>query len=592
MASGSFVKYIRSNKEYIKVWWSSSPVSGENKSKVTVYAKMYRPYTIESTADKDIALTINGTTYNSTKKGWGGKGWTTEFAKKTVTISHDSDGKKTIKIKLKVEVDLTLSGKHYASVTTDNTSCKLDNLTVKSSISLSPTTVTLGSAVKVALSRSSSTVRHQINCKIGTKTYTILSKANDNGSTSSYSYTLSPANFLPYMSGQSASVTVTCTTYKSASGASLGSVSKTFTVKIRSTDKPSLTDSNVTLSVAPISPNTITTQYIQGKAAAKITISPTLTAGSSGAISTYKVAINGTTKNYSSSPITTTALTSSGTNTIKVAVIDKRGMISDIVTKTITVLPYSVPLVSGLSVIRCNADGTENKSGTSVKVTAQIKYSDCGGNNKLTLKFEEKNILDSSYTVKDTLTNQTATTIEKIYSTYPVDNSYDFKLSVTDVFGATTSYLTDVGTEELLIDFSPNSVGIGKVVERENALEVGWDSYFSGTIHGTVQTSTSDARYKDIIGNIDEDILLNLWRDLQIVLFRYNDNYKINAGVIAQDVIALFDSYGLDWQDYAIVYGSEETAYSVNYQMLNMLTLHIVQTLCKRVTVLEEALNI
>lgn len=591
MASGSFSVTVgnRSNiaNEYITVWWSSSPDPANNRSKVRAYAKMYRPWYLYVDYNQRIELWIDGTKYTGNRYGWRGSGWTEAYIDKTKWVSHAANGTKTITIRCRTEVKAYLRS-YVGWVDTGYHNCKLDNLARKSSFSLNKSSASLGDSITVSLARSSSSVRHAITLKVGSKTFTILSKGNDNGSTSSYSYTLTPEDILPYMAGQSATATVTLTTYNG--NISLGTSSKTFTLKLRSSDKPGLTSSNITITPVPISPNTSTSVYIQGKSKAKIVINATPTAGTAGAIKTYKVTLNGVTKNYTTNSIITDTLNKSGENTIRVEVVDGRGMVSSAITKNITVHQYSNPVISELSIARCLQDGTLSKTGTYIKVTFKYKFSDCADNNSAKIVLQEKNEVDTNdYTTKHTwtiaATGSSSATISQVFGTYSIDSSFDFRVVITDAFSATATAVTEIGTEELLIDLSPNGVGIGKVVERENALEVEWDAYFEGTIYGTVQANTSDERAKIIVQD-DMDALMRIYDKLFPVLFMYKSDKekKIHIGLIAQQVVEWFDEEELDWEKYGLVYRDDKAGYySLNYEFINQLSMYKIKILEEQV---------
>lgn len=582
MASGSFTKYIDNrNHLYVKISWSSTPISGSNSSRVTVSANLYRRYKLYSSARKDYTLTINGTRFTGHRSGWNGVGWTGNFISGTVNVPHNADGNKSISISLWFEFGITYNGIYYGNQSASYT-IKLDRLASKSSFTLSPSSsIEIGQTLTVNLKRSGTNVRHSIVGDIGGNTFSILDKSSDNGSATSYTKQLTPATFLPYMDAAQKTLKVTLTTYNGSS--SLGTSSLTIPVKIRSTDKPSISTSDVTVSVVPISPNTIDEVYIQNKSQAKITITPTLVSGDAGKIKTIRVTLNGTTTTYAATDsdtqeIITEPLGVSGQNTVTVEVIDARGMVSDPITKTFNVLAYSIPQISNFTASRCDQDGTLNKSGQYIKVTATALQS-CPDHNSATIVIEKKDRLGTEYTTLETISSATgaSTAIEKVYGPYSVDTSYDIRMTITDAFGATGSAIAEVGTEELLLDFSPTSVAIGKVCERENAFEVNLPAYFEETIYGTVQTNTSDSRLKTLCDE-NIDTLLPILDEIQVVLFRYNNirDYKKQLGVIAQDVMQIFNEHDLDWNDYGIIY-EDNGIYSINYNFINQLMLLKIQ---------------
>ena len=76
-------------------------------------------------------------------------------------------------------------------------------------------------------------------------------------------------------------------------------------------------------------------------------------------------------------------------------------------------------------------------------------------------------------------------------------------------------------------------------------------------------------------------------------MFRYNnyEDTKIQAGLIAQDIIRVFDMHKLDWRDYGIVYETEDGYYSVNYNFINTITIEVVKTLQRGYESLERRIK-
>ena len=220
----------------------------------------------------------------------------------------------------------------------------------------------------------------------------------------------------------------------------------------------------------------------------------------------------------------------------------------------------------------------------------------CNGGNTATITLKEKSEIGSeAYTDKKTWNIAAGTTtgsIDEVLGTYPAETSYNFALVITDSMNNTYTVYADIGTEEMLIDLAPNAVGIGKVVERENALEVEWPAYFENIIYGTVQANTSDARLKVIVDD-DMEPLLNIWDSLNYILYKYRDgDDKTQLGIVAQEVIDLFEANNLDWEKYGIVYKDSSSGYySINYEFINQLTTIKLKVLQMRVFILEEKMD-
>ena len=528
MASGSFIGYVRKDKEYVKVWWSSTPIEGENASNLSIYARMYRPTTIDSWTPKTVGLFIgdgnsgssnsSGGGWTFTHRGWGGSGWTDKFAQKTVKIKHDANGQATVNITLDLEIDIKFATGRVGNITVPGTA-KLDNLTTKSTFTLSTNSATINDSIGIALKRNSSNARHDITYKIGEKSSIVLGKDSDDGNTERYSFALNK-DVLSSMTGPTSTVTVSCATYSSASSTTpIGTYSKTFELKIENEHKPTI--SSITAVPAPVTGNHIDSCYIAKKTAAKLNIDATDVLGKT--ITKYIVTVGDESKVYNQkSPITTIILPNSGTNNIKVIAIDSREVQSEVKTIDIDVVSYSAPTITNLSAIRCNSDGSSNENGETIKITGNLKYSKCNEDNLVSVKIYSKlsTADDSEYEMIYEKSDLAITAFDQIIAgTYAVSSSYKFKIEITDNLSETRTLYTDITTETVLLDIAPTGVGIGKISERENALEVKWDIYCDGGIY------TSDG---SSLENHTHNILTNSYNgnnvDVKWVADSFDDN--------------------------------------------------------------------
>ena len=85
-----------------------------NTSTVSVSLVLKRPYAISSTAPKSASCTINGTTY--TWSGTIGGSGDLTLISKTQTVTHDSDGSKTISLSASITMEITWSGQWIGTV--------------------------------------------------------------------------------------------------------------------------------------------------------------------------------------------------------------------------------------------------------------------------------------------------------------------------------------------------------------------------------------------------------------------------------------------------------------------------------------------
>lgn len=489
---------------------------------------MYRPTTIDSWVPKTVGLFIgdgnsgssnsSGGGWTFTHRGWGGSGWTDKFAQKTVKIKHDANGQATVNITLDLEIDIKFATGHVGNVVVKG-SAQLDDLNTKSTFTLSTNSAALGDTVEITLKRSSSNVRHDITYQVGNQGNVVLNKDSDNGKTEKYNFSLNQT-LISAMTGATTTVTVTCATYSSVDSVSpIGTYSKTFELKAGDESKPVI--SMITASPVPSFGNSITSCYIKKKTAAKLNIDAADTLGNT--INKYIVTVGDESKTYNqTSPITTIVLPQSGINTIKVIAVDSRDIQSAPETVNVEVVEYTAPTLTNLSAIRCNSDGSSNKNGETIKITGNLKYSKCNGDNLVSVKIYSKlsTADDSEYEMIYEKSDLAITAFDQIIAgAYAVSSSYKFKIEITDNLSETRTLYTDITTETVLLDIAPTGVGIGKISERENALEVKWDIYCDGGIYASDGSS---------LENHTHNILTNSYNgnnvDVKWVADSFDDN--------------------------------------------------------------------
>ena len=217
--------------------------------------------------------------------------------------------------------------------------------------------------------------------------------------------------------------------------------------------------------------------FLKGLSKFSVVVTPTLAYGS--AIASYSTNTNGST--YTAASFTTGVLKTSGTLYVKATVKDKRGR-SGSATATKTVLNYYAPSIVNLKVKRCDSDGTENAQGSYVQVIFDSKVTSLSSKNTASYKLQYKKKSASSYTL---------VTLSSYANNYAVSNgtyifaaetgsSYDVSVTVTDDFYS-VSKATVASTAFTIMHFSKGGlgIGIGKLAEQENLLDIGVPVKFS-----------------------------------------------------------------------------------------------------------------
>ena len=246
--------------------------------------------------------------------------------------------------------------------------------------------------------------------------------------------------------------------------------------------------------------------YVQGNSKVKATINSSGMYGAT--ITSQEMVVEGQTYDSSDS-FTSGYLSKYGTIAVKINVTDSRGF-SQTITENITVLAYSNPKVvpaSGESEIicaRCDVNGNLSESGTYLKIKAKRSYSLCE------LDGEQKNICGLRYQYKKagdvdfsdwvtllgamTLTTEEVDTIQ-MDGYLEATSSYVVHVDAVDLVGNHTYVAFDIPTESVYWHRSGirNSLGLGKYVEHDNALDSDWDIYMNDHRITGLPAPTSDS---------------------------------------------------------------------------------------------------
>ena len=462
-ASGTIQQDIRTGYRLQIAWTVDSQSVANNTSTVTAKVQLVSTgssYTINSSASKSGSLTINGTKYSFTFTASLSGNQTKEIFKKTVTVSHASDGTKTCAFSATAGINVTLSGTYYGNVTASgngvfNTIARASTISsVTSSVSVNGT-----NTCTVNITRAASSFTHTVVFSFGSYSKTMTGV----GTSTSYAIPQSWLNAIPNATSGTAKVTVT--TYSGST--KIGSaVSKNFTLTVPASVVPTI--SGVTVAETESGINAQFGGFVQSKSKVKITI--TAAGALSSTIKAYKTVLDG--KTYTGSAPTTSALATAGNRTATITVTDSRGRTAS-TTRTIAVIAYAAPKINTFTAIRANGLGNADDNGT--MALARIKFSVSAVNNKNAKNYKVE------YRQKGTdAWTQAATGSVYAYDSNMLlnvnmspDASYDLRLSVEDFF-STTQALSEVATAFTLMDFNTSGKGVafGKVSEVENGMEI------------------------------------------------------------------------------------------------------------------------
>ena len=462
--SGTLEGSIHSGHYTLRVSWSATQNQANNTSTIT--AKMYLvldPSWSLSIGTRSNTCQIDGAvSYFDSPKISSGGGETILLGTVTKTVTHNTDGTRQVPIDAQFVINATISGTKYVTIGASGT-ITLDTIQRVSSFSLSSSSVVMGNAITISISRLSSAFTHRIKYSWGQQSGTIAT-----GVATSYTWTV-PTSLASYIT---TSTSGTCyITVETMNGSTvIGTQTKSFTATVPSGNVPTIT--SVTLSDPSGSvPESFGGTFVKGKSTLRIQVGATGSAGST--ISSYSIKANGST--YSSNDVTTGVLNTVGTVPITISVTDSRGRTAS-TSREITVYDYHTPIISTFEVKRVNASGDDDDNGTNVKIVYAATRAVVNNKNGGSLGIYYKASTDvnwSTAVLEDPAPSAVYNTIT--VKNISIDSTYDFRIDVADSF-VSSSRSEQVLTAEVVMDFLANGsgMGIGKVAELNDTLDVAW----------------------------------------------------------------------------------------------------------------------
>lgn len=441
---------------------------------------------ISSSAAKDYSVTVDGKTWSGTNTVGLSGGATKTLASGSKNIYHDSDGTKDFSYSFKQEFAITYSGSSVGTISGSGSGTL--NTIPRGSVLGTISAFTIGNAINIPITKYASSFTDTLVISVGGTTIKTISDI-DNGYDVSFTEAELTNIYKKLPSATSGTFTFKITT-KSGS-TTVGTSTKTAKGTIPSSIKPSI--SSVSLSEYISDIKTKFGAYIQNKSRISGTVNAS--AGSGSSIDIYKIVINGAT--YSSKTFTTGVLKTSGSNSYTVTVTDKRGRTAS-TSGTFNVLAYSEPTISKFTVVRCDANGTENDEGAYAKINASASIASLSSKNdkSFILRYRKKG--STVWTNIETYTSAyTYTVTNKIVPNISVDSAYDFQLVVTDYFNTEdpTERAVSLSTAYTILDIKADGTGIafGKVSTEPDCFDVGFEKSFLGkTSYVGGRTDTSE----------------------------------------------------------------------------------------------------
>ena len=422
-------------------------------------------HTFNKQGDSTLSLTLDGQNVHSSNPIW--EVWDGEvtLASGSSTISHNSDGRKTLPFSCTFNPNNGLHG-------TITVSGNLGLTAIPRSSSVSVSAGVIGSAVTININRQSSSFKHTVRYSWAGKSGTIATNVD---TSTSWTIPLDFANDIP--NSASGTGTVYVDTYSGST--KTGTQSTTLTASVPANVKPTFTGislSDLNGAAQNLIPNGNT--FIQVISNIKVAFNGAV--GSYGSsITGYYAEIVGKNQSTSSNGGSLGIMNYHGTIKIRASVSDSRGRWSDARGVSVTVLEYFAPALS-FSIARTGS----TSSTLTVTRNAKIAPLAVSGSqkNSMRLTFKVARLGNNSYTVDNGPATGSWTSISNLVNSqanlagnYLANQSWVVIGALEDKF-TRTEFMVNVATESVVLSYDRSGVGVNKIRER-GALDVKGDIY-------------------------------------------------------------------------------------------------------------------
>lgn len=473
--------YSGSNTYQPYLRWSISQSITDNRSTMSVTFGMYKARANSQSYNinpREITVVVNGNTYTHSAgfdfRNAAVGSYNDMFTISDINIPHESDGSKSVIMSASHSTGIALG-----TGTVSGTAILLD-IPRATTPELSALFINLGDVLYITMSPAVESFRHNLTCKIGNSAYDTVA-VNVVGT---YAWTVPKVFANQITSSASSTAEIICETFNGST--SLGTKSVSFTLLVPDTPEfsPAISAANISVSDTDSALYNKFGGHVQNKSQLNINVSGVAIAYNS-PITRYEISIDG--RSYIGSQITTDTLTQSGTLAVQVTATDARGRYGT-ASKNITVYPYIAPQITAYTAYRSNAGGEADESGEYVTIYMAYSISSVNGKNDRNYTISYKRTNADTYTTAESGTAQTS--FEGTYFvedlTVSTDYRWDIRLEIWDYFTSSShiARVQTLDTEEVILDFkaSGTGVGIGKVAEEENLLDIEWPVILRGGI--------------------------------------------------------------------------------------------------------------
>ena len=437
---------IANNKSRIKVW----VIAWRTNQGYQTYGSGYCIVNINGTEYYDTISSSQVISYNSD----------TLMFERTVDITHDADGKKTIYVSAYFDHQRFSSNSQGFNVALTDIPRQANILSAPNFYDVDNPTITYSNPAGAVVTSLQACI--SLDNSTASVAYRDIPK---NGSSYTFNLTQAERNTLLAATPNSNTKSVYFIVKTVIAGVTYYSrLQRTMTVKNANPTITGASYQDVNGTTTAITGDN--TKIIQNNSSVTFKFT-SLAALKYATLTSVAVTIDGVTKTASLSGSTASnvslsfgTINSSSNVTANIALTDSRGNVTRS-TLTVTMLEWSLPTAT-ISLARKSNYYSE----TTLKVTAN--YASLNSQNTITITYQYKEKSSSTWSSAVTIQDGVATTI-----TLDNTKSYDFKINVSDRIGSTTyNKALQIGIPILYIDRMLRSVGIGTLPDEYNMIAV------------------------------------------------------------------------------------------------------------------------
>ena len=440
-------------------WWVNSQDITNNCTNITVQAQLISTgssYTIRASAVKNGTLNIDGTNYNFTFNASLSGNQTKTVFEKNIDIYHNGDGTRSCYMGLDLGIEVTLSGKHWGTVSTSGTAT-FNTIPRKSTIS-SIDGGWMNSSMTVNIDQKSSAFTTSVYVRAGGCDWQCMAW-KQSGTSFTFTLPIDLANYVTTSTECTGQVLVT--TYNGDTW--IGEDVWDKWMGIPDWVVPNI--SGVTFDTdTQVNGSWI---FVQGKSKMKVTTNASGSYGSS--ITSIRVDFDGA--NYWGSEVWTGTMWNCESRPVHVNVWDSRGRYNEYL-GSVYVQWYGIPW-GNLSAYRCDSNGNRDDTGGKyVRVTYSGDKAYLDGANTFSIKLDHRESGKEWSNVEASHTSSigdTSIILGSETASYDLEKSYEIRLRISDWY-TTTTKIVPISTAFVLLDFKAGGkgLGIGRVATKDN----------------------------------------------------------------------------------------------------------------------------